>query len=48
MDFQYAYALGQGVSEYAPGSKAAEEITAVWAWCRKQMEAGHEEEKRRA
>jgi len=48
MDYQYAYALGQGVSEYAPASKAAEEIAGLWAWCRKQMGASHEEAKRRA
>lgn len=39
MDHQYAYALGQGVHEYAPEGKAAAEIADVWAWCRKKMEA---------
>jgi chromosome partitioning protein len=48
MDFQYAYALGQGVSEYAPTSKATEEIAGLWAGCRKQMGASYEETKRRA
>ncbi len=38
VDHQYAYALGQGVTEYAPDGKAAEEITELWAWCRKRME----------
>jgi chromosome partitioning protein len=37
MDHQYAYALGQGALEYAPDSKAAEEIRDLWAWCRKRL-----------
>jgi len=37
MDFQYSYAVGQGVLEFAPHSKASEEINEVWAWCRKRM-----------
>jgi len=37
MDFQYSYAVGQGVLEFAPDSKATEEIKEVWAWCRKRM-----------
>jgi chromosome partitioning protein len=37
MDFQYAYALGQGAIEYAPAGKAAEEINELWAWCRKRL-----------
>lgn len=49
MDHPYAYALGQGVTEYAPGGKAAEEMTALWGWCRKQIEVGtYEQAKRRA
>lgn len=49
MDHPYAYALGQGVTEYAPAGKAAEEITALWGWCRKQLEVQtHEQTKRRA
>jgi chromosome partitioning protein len=49
MDFQYAYALGQGVLEYAAGSKAAEEVAGVWTWCKKQMgETSREEAKRSA
>jgi chromosome partitioning protein len=38
MDFQYSYTLGLGVSEHAPGSKAAEEIAELWAWCRKRID----------
>jgi chromosome partitioning protein len=52
MDFQYAYALGQGVNEYDPAGKAAEEIKELWAWCRKRLtnqgEGRHEQTKRRA
>ncbi len=49
VDHQYAYALGQGVTEYAPDGKAAEEITELWAWCRKRMEIKHgQQTKRRA
>jgi chromosome partitioning protein len=29
-DYQDAYAVGQGVREYAPKSKAAEEMRALW------------------
>ena len=31
-DYQDAFASGQGVTEYAPESKAAEEIRDLWAW----------------
>jgi chromosome partitioning protein len=49
IDHQYAYALGQGVSEYAPEGKAAEEIADLWGWCKKQLEVNHEQQtKRRA
>lgn len=49
IDHQYAYALGQGVSEFAPDSKATAEVAELWAWCRKQMEMKHgEQAKRRA
>ncbi len=41
IDHQYAYALGQGVQEYAPDGKAAAEVAEVWAWCRKRMENDH-------
>jgi chromosome partitioning protein len=36
-DFQDAYAAGQGVTEFAPNSKAAEEIRQLWAWVAKKM-----------
>src|SRR4051812_25402496 len=52
MDFQYAYALGLGVIEHAPDSKASEEIRDAWAWCHKRMnkrsEASHGPQRRRA
>lgn len=38
LDHPYAYALGQGVTEYAPNGKAAQEITQLWSWCRKRIE----------
>jgi chromosome partitioning protein len=31
-DFQDAFAAGQGVTEYAPDSKAADEIRQLWNW----------------
>lgn len=37
MDHQYAYAMGQGVHEYDPAGKAAQEIEELWAWTRKQL-----------
>jgi chromosome partitioning protein len=37
MDFGHAFVLGLGVIEYAPRSKAAEEIGSLWAWCAKQL-----------
>jgi chromosome partitioning protein len=52
MDHQYAYALGQGVIEYAPEGKAAEEIKELWGWCRKRLvakgDASYEQAKRSA
>lgn len=49
IDHQYAYALGQGVQEFAPDGKATAEIAELWAACRKRMEAnGKHEAKRRA
>jgi chromosome partitioning protein len=52
MDHQYAYALGQGVLEYAPDGKAAEEIKELWAWCRKRLvtkgDSNNEQAKRSA
>lgn len=32
VDYQDAYAAGQGVIEYAPASKAAEEMRQLWHW----------------
>lgn len=37
MDHQYAYALGQGVAEFEPDGKAAQEIESLWTWCRKKL-----------
>ena len=50
IDHQYAYALGQGVHEFAPDGKAAAEIGELWAWASKKMGAddGTAEAKRRA
>ncbi|EJN16273.1 ATPase involved in chromosome partitioning [Bradyrhizobium sp. YR681] len=51
MDFQYSYALGLGVSEHAPESKAADEVAEFWAWCRKRInkeKTGEQQERRRA
>jgi len=49
IDHQYAYALGQGVTEFAPEGKAAAEILELWAACKKRMEMGNgEQAKRRA
>ena len=31
-DHQDAFAAGQGVTEYAPSSKAADEVRGLWAW----------------
>lgn len=36
-DFQDAMAAGLGVTEYAPDSKAADEIRQLWAWTAKQL-----------
>jgi chromosome partitioning protein len=48
IDHQYAYALGQGVTEYDPASKAAAELIELWEWCQKTIKVSHEQEKRRA
>ena len=37
-DHMDAIALGQGVTEYNPAGKAAEEIRLLWAWVNKKME----------
>ena len=38
-DFQDALAAGLGATEYAPTSKAAEEIRALWAWADRKMKS---------
>jgi chromosome partitioning protein len=40
IDFQDAIAAGLGVTEYAHGSKAAEEIATLWNWTRAQFGRG--------
>ncbi len=40
IDFQDAIAAGLGVTEYARGSKAAEEIATLWNWTRAQLGRG--------
>jgi len=32
--------MGQGVTEYAPTGRAAEEIRALWTWAKDELEAG--------
>jgi len=39
VDHQDALAMGLGVTEYAPGSPAAEEIRALWSWVDAKMRA---------
>ena len=39
IDFQDAIAAGLGVTEYARGGKAAQEIEALWRWIRVQLQA---------
>lgn len=38
-DHQDAIAAGQGVTEFAPDGKAAEEIRSLWAWVDRKMKA---------
>jgi chromosome partitioning protein len=38
IDFQDAIAAGLGVTEYARGGKAAQEIEALWRWIRAQLD----------
>ena len=38
IDFQDAIAAGLGVTEYARGGKAAQEVEALWRWIRAQLE----------
>lgn len=42
-DHQDAYASGQGVTEYAPDGKAAQELRALWTWTRKRMKGMRDE-----
>lgn len=39
-DFQDAIAVGLGVTEYAGGGKAAQQIEALWRWVNTQFQAG--------
>jgi chromosome partitioning protein len=39
IDYQDAIAAGLGVTEYARGGKAAQEIEALWRWIRGQLQA---------
>jgi chromosome partitioning protein len=48
IDHQYAYALGQGVTEYARDGKAAAEVAELWAWCRKRMESSNGQQTKRS
>ena len=43
MDFQDAIAAGLGVTEYAGGGRAAEEIAMLWNWSRGQLGGGEGE-----
>ena len=43
MDFQDAIAAGLGVTEYAGGGRAAEEIATLWNWSRGQLGGGEGE-----
>ncbi len=37
MDYQDAIAAGLGVTEYASGGRAAQEMKALWSWARAQF-----------
>jgi chromosome partitioning protein len=37
MDYQDALASGLGVTEYARGGRAAQEVEALWSWTRSQF-----------
>jgi chromosome partitioning protein len=39
-DYLDAMMMGQGVTEYAPTGRAAEEIRALWTWAKDELEAG--------
>lgn len=40
VDYQDAYAAGQGVTEYAPSGRAASEIHALWQWVSNEVNHG--------
>jgi chromosome partitioning protein len=40
MDYQDAIAAGLGVTEYARGGRAAQEVEALWRWVRAQLSVG--------
>ena len=44
VDHQDAIAAGQGVTEYAPHSKAAEEIRTLWQWIHRRMKGSSYDE----
>jgi chromosome partitioning protein len=48
IDFQDAIAAGLGVTEYARGSRAAQEVEAFWSWVRVQLDESRSENPRRA
>ena len=43
MDYQDAIAAGLGVTEYARGGRAAQEIATLWSWIRAQFERSKSE-----
>lgn len=43
MDFQDAIAVGLGITEYAGGSRAAQEIKGFWGWIRAQLDGSSSE-----
>lgn len=47
-DHQDAFASGQGVSEYAPNSKAADEMRQLWRWISNKMKDHSYEQKAKA
>ena len=46
IDFQYAFAMGLGVDEYAPDGKAAREMADLWDVVRRRLAADTEERRR--
>ncbi|MCQ0990543.1 nucleotide-binding protein [Jiella marina] len=47
-DYQDAYAVGQGVTEYAPSGKAADEARRLWGWIARQSKAPSNRNERHA